>query len=154
MRRRVLRRVGIGFLIGVFLGQITQMIISFAFGYGEYVPVVDEFRNLFNSELAAVITQFFLTGMIGVALSLGSFIFEIDHWGLLKQYLTHLFTTGAVWITVVLICWMPQNKIGLIILIANFVAAYGITYCIQLSTTKRDIEQIKAALQIGEKGGK
>lgn len=153
MTKRVLARGCMGFIIGVFFGQITQLIISFLLGNGEYLAVTDEFRALFDTEWAAVFMQFFLTGFIGVALALGSFIFEIDHWGMMKQYLTHFFTTGAVWLTVVLLCWIPQTSIGVIIILANFIGAYAITYLIQLSISRKDIEQINVVLQTEETGG-
>ncbi|MCG7345478.1 DUF3021 domain-containing protein [Sporosarcina sp. ACRSL] len=153
MLKRVLGRMGTGFIIGVFLGQVTQLIISFFLGNGEFMPVSDQFGELFETKLAAVLTQFFLTGLIGLVLALGSFIFEIGRWGLLKQYMTHFFTTGAVWLTVVLLCWMPVTSMGLFILLANFVGAYGLTYWIQLLISRKDIEQINAVLQTKETGG-
>lgn len=154
MVKRVLGRLCIGFIIGVFLGQITQIIISIFLGKGEFIPVSDEISELFDTELTAVLTQFLLTGFIGVALALGSFIFKIDRWGLLKQYVTHFFTTGAVWLTVVILCWMPQTPMGWVILLANFVGAYVITYWIQLSISRKDIERINAVLKNKETGGR
>jgi hypothetical protein len=153
MLKRVLGRVCIGFIIGVFLGQITQFIISLFLGKGAFIPVSDEFSELFDTEFTAVLTQFILTGFIGVALSLGSYIFKVDRWGLMKQYLTHFFSTGAVWLTVVILCWIPQTPMGWTILLANFVGAYVITYWIQLSTSRKDIERINAVLKNKELGG-
>lgn len=154
MVKRLLGRVCIGFIIGVFLGQITQIIISLFLGKGAFIPVSDEFSELFDTELTAVLTQFILTGFIGVALALGSFIFNIDHWGLMKQYMTHFFTTGAVWLTVVILCWIPQTPMSWFILLANFVGVYVITYWIQLSISRKDIERINAILKSKEIGGR
>lgn len=154
MVKRVLGRVGKGFIIGVFLGQVTQIIISLFLGKGAYIPVSDKFIEFFDTELTAVLTQFILTGFIGVALALGSFIFEIDRWGLMKQYMTHFLTTGAVWLTVVILCWLPQSPMGWIILLANFAGVYVITYWIQLSISRKEIERINAVLknmEIGER---
>lgn len=154
MVKRVLGRVCIGFIIGVFLGQITQFIISLFLGKGAFIPVSDEFSELFDTELTAVLTQFILTGFIGIALSLGSYIFKVDRWGLMKQYLTHFFSTGAVWLTVVILCWIPQTPMGWTILLANFAGAYFITYWIQLSISRKDIERINAVLKNKELGGR
>ena len=147
MAKKVLRRVCIGFMAGVFLGQVTQLILSYLLGSGEFIAVLDKFSALFTTEFAAVLTQFLLTGLLGVAFALGTFIFEIDHWGLMKQFLTHLFTTGVVWLVVVFLCWTPLNAIGYIIIIINFIGAYSITYWIQLSIARKEIEKINAALQ-------
>ena len=153
MVKRLLDRVCIGFIIGVFFGQITQIIISSFLGKGAFIPVSDEFSDLFDKELTAVLTQFILTGLIGVALALGSYIFKIDRWGLMKQFMTHFFTTGAVWLTVVILCWIPKTPMGWTILLANFLGVYVITYWIQLSISKKDSERINAGVKNKERGG-
>jgi predicted lysophospholipase L1 biosynthesis ABC-type transport system permease subunit len=153
MAKKIAVRGVVGFVIGVFLGKITQLIISLMLGKGEYLPVSDQFGDMFETEMAAVLSQFFLTGLIGVVLALGSFIFEIDKWGLLKQHLLHFVITGAVWVPVVLICWMPQSRNGVLILLGNFIGAYIITYWIQFATSKKDIQRINSVLKYRKTGG-
>ena len=153
MIKRMVVRGTNGFIIGVFLGQVTQLFISLFIGKGEFFPVTDQFGLFFETEMIAVLVQFLLTGLIGVAFALGSFIFEIDKWGLLKQHVAHFLITGSVWVPVVLICWMPQSGKGIIILLANFIGAYVITYWIQFVISKKDIQQINAALQSEKVGG-
>lgn len=152
MIQKILGRISMGFIIGVTLGQITQLVISVLIGDGEFLSTTEEFGSLFSSEVTAVLAQFFLTGCIGVGLALGSFIFDIESWSLLKQYLIHLISTGAVWLPIVILLWMPQSIIGVIILLANFIGAYLITYWIQYVKSKKDIEEINAVLQQA-KGG-
>ncbi|MGG0741634.1 DUF3021 domain-containing protein [Niallia taxi] len=154
MVKRLLGRVCIGFIIGVFFGQVTQITISLFLGKGEFIPVSVEISELFDTELTAVLTQFILTGFIGVALALGSYIFKLDRWGLIKQYMIHFFTTGAVWLTVVILCWTPQTSMGWTILLANFIGVYIITYWIQLSISRKEIERINAVLKNEEIGRK
>jgi hypothetical protein len=153
--KKILYRGAGGFVIGVFLGQLTQLILSLLIGNGMFLPVTSTFGSYFEMEIIAVIIQFFLTGLIGVALALGSFIFDISKWSLIKQHMVHLVSTGLVWITIVIVIWVPQSSIGIVIFVVNFIIAYLITYLIQYSTSKKDIKQINDVLmQREETGGK
>jgi Protein of unknown function (DUF3021) len=154
MLKKILLRAFGGFAFGVFFGQITQLIISTFVGTGEFIPVTKEYADLFSNELSAVSVQFFLTGLIGVTFGIGSFIFEIDRWGLLKQHVVHFLMTSVVWLPVVIICWKPQSTTGVLILAVNFIFAYVLTYMIQLLNAKKDIQKINTVLQKGEAGVK
>ncbi|MFC4547766.1 DUF3021 domain-containing protein [Paenactinomyces guangxiensis] len=82
------------------IGQIVRRIYTRC-GY---------FLSFFVSEMTAVIVQILLTGIIGVTFATSSFIFNIVKWSLLKQYIVHFCITALVWIPIVMLLWMPQNR--------------------------------------------
>ncbi|OLN21495.1 hypothetical protein BTO30_14660 [Domibacillus antri] len=153
MKKLVSRMVG-GFVIGVIIGQIVQIIISFNLGQGEYMPVVDHFRSFFVSETTAVIVQILLTGIIGVTFATSSLVFNIAKWNLLKQYSVHLCITALVWIPIVMLLWMPKTSINTLIFFLNFLGTYVITWVVQYMISKNDIKQINAAIKSKQLEGK
>jgi Protein of unknown function (DUF3021) len=145
--KNILRRATGGFIIGVIIGQIVQILISLQFGQGEYLPVVSHFLSFFKNEMTAFIVQTLLTGMIGVTFATSSFIFDIAKWGLLKQYIVHFCITALVWVPIVTVIWTPKTFMNTLVLLLNFFGTYAITWVIQYRMSKKDIQQINAAIQ-------
>lgn len=152
--KNIFSRVVGGFIIGVIIGQVVQILISLKLGHGEYIPVVGHFRSLFDSEMIAVIVQILLTGIIGVTFATSALVFEIVKWSLLKQYTVHFCITALVWVPIVTLLWMPKTFISTIIFCISFLGTYVVTWVIQYMTSKNDIKQINAAIQSKRLEGK
>lgn len=150
MKKELLIRILGGYVIGVMIGQFVQLCLSIGLGQGRYIFVLPEFWALFESELAAVVTQMLLTGLIGIVFALAALIFDMAKWGMLKQYTVHFFITALVWIPVVLILWTPKTMINIVSLIASFLGTYVVTWLLQYNLSKRDIEKINGVLLRGE----
>ncbi|PFF27566.1 hypothetical protein CN327_29190 [Bacillus cereus] len=145
--KNLINRVFGGFVIGVIIGQVVQILISLKLGHGEYISVVDHFRSFFVSEMTAVIVQIMLTGIIGVTFATSSLVFEIAKWSLLKQYIVHFCITALVWVPIVTLLWMPKTFISTMIFFISFLGTYVITWVIQYIISKNDIKRINAAIQ-------
>ncbi|MFJ8526813.1 DUF3021 domain-containing protein [Bacillus sp. NPDC094106] len=145
--KNLFSRVVGGFVIGVIIGQIVQILISLKLGQGEYMPVVDHFRSFFVSEMTAVIVQIMLTGIIGVTFATSALIFDIVKWSLMKQYIVHFCVTALVWGPIVMILWMPKTFVSTLIFFISFLGTYVVTWAIQYMISKNDIKQINAAIQ-------
>ncbi|EEM16648.1 MULTISPECIES: DUF3021 domain-containing protein [Bacillus] len=145
--KNIISRVVGGFVIGVIIGEIVQLLISLPLGQGEYMPVVEQFRSLFVSKMSAVTVQILLTGLIGVTFATSSLVFDIVKWSLLKQYIVHFCITALVWGPIVTLLWMPKTSIGTLIFFIGFLGTYVITWTIQYMISKNDIKKINAAIQ-------
>ncbi|WP_459502997.1 DUF3021 domain-containing protein [Bacillus sp. C1] len=152
--KKLRSRVVGGFVIGVIIGQIVQLLISFTLGQGEYIPVVDQFRSFFVSEMSAVLVQILLTGLIGVTFATSALVFEIAKWSLLKQYIVHFCITALVWGPIVMLLWMPQTHFGTFIFFISFLGTYVITWVIQYIVSKNDVKKINAAIQLRKLEGR
>ncbi|SFI39997.1 MULTISPECIES: DUF3021 domain-containing protein [unclassified Bacillus (in: firmicutes)] len=145
--KNLINRVFGGFVIGVIIGQVVQILISLKLGHGEYISVVDHFRSFFVSEMTAVIVQIMLTGIIGVTFATSSLVFEIAKWSLLKQYIVHFCITALVWVPIVTLLWMPKTFTSTMIFFISFLGTYVVTWVIQYMISKNDIKRINAAIQ-------
>ena len=89
MLKSILKRVILGFIYGVFIGQTILIMISFFAGDGNFYPVSSYLRAYTNTTIAAVIIQYFLFGIIGVTFASSTIIFEIDKLNLIEQTSLH-----------------------------------------------------------------
>lgn len=145
--KSILSRIVGGFVIGILIGQVVQVLISFQVGQGTYLPVLDNFRAYFSNETTAFITQITLTGSIGVVFATSSLVFEIAKWGVLKQYMIHFCITSIVWVPIVMLLWPPETFKNVIMILISFLVTYILTWWIQCTFSKKDIQQINEAIQ-------
>lgn len=151
--KNIISRVVGGFVIGVIIGEIVQLLISLPLGQGEYMPVVEQFRSLFVSKMSAVTVQILLTGLIGVTFATSSLVFDIVKWSLLKQYIVHFCITALVWGPIVTLLWMPKTSIGTLIFFIGFLGTYVITWTIQYMISKNDIKKLMLRFNQGNLKG-
>ncbi len=148
--KTALKRGAISFLIGLGVSQIVNIFISLGTGGGGYISVMPEFAAHFPSEVAAVIVQALLTGLLSMAFAASSVFFLIEKWSFLRQCATHCLVTAAVWIPVVWFVWIPRAMPGLLIASVNFAATYVITWGIRLAVNRRVVRQINEKIQSKE----
>ena len=147
MLKKILLRSAISAPVSIVVNQLITIIISLVIGDGRYFPVTPAFAAMFESELAPVLVQMLLIGLIGATFAGSSAIFEIDRWSFLKQGVIHLAITSAVFITVALICWRPVNLAGVITLTGIMVFIYGCTWLSRYLIWRRCIRKLNARIQ-------
>ena len=85
MKKKAFLRGLLGFPIGISVGYIITILISFLAGNGTYTPCVPELLNQFKNEINAIAFQTVLCGLLGTASAAASIIWEIDRWSIVKQ---------------------------------------------------------------------
>lgn len=79
----------------------------------------------FDTEIAGVIIQYFITGILGAGFAAGSLIFEMDKWSLLKQTVLHFLISSIIMYFAGFFCgWFPHNLVSTIIWFAVFIVIY------------------------------
>lgn len=126
MKKQIIKRCGLGFVLGIVIGQLFSIIISVIWGNGSYYPCALELIEKMNSEIAAVIYQTFLSGCLGAGFGLCSLIWEKESWSLIRQ-------TGVYFIAVMLIMmpvayllyWMDHTLQGALSYFLIFVMIFA-----------------------------
>ena len=142
----VVRFLG-GFAFATFLGFLINLLISASIGNGEYLPVMPMLSAHFETELAAVFAQFLMIGMIGVTFSEGALIFNIARWSFPLQCIIHFLITAIIYIPFVCFCWFPLKTGGVLIMIANILFTYSLSWVIQYRVNRRNIAKINEKLK-------
>ena len=153
MLKTALKRGAISFPIGVGISQLVNILISLGTGHGAYISVMPDFAARFPNEVTAVIVQALLTGLLSFAFAASSVFFAVDRWSFLRQCAAHFAVTAAVWGPVVWLMWMPHTAPAMpamIVIPLNFIAAYAITWGVQVAVNRRTAKQINAKIQAKE----
>jgi hypothetical protein len=131
-------------------GQITMIIISLSMGGGRLYPAPPQLVALCKSEIAAVILQTILTGLIGVVFAAGSVVFEIEKWSIIKQCLVHFAITTSFWLPISYYFWTSHTTISVISCCASFLGTYIIIWLIQYFVWRNNVKKINEKLGEGK----
>lgn len=137
-----------GFFVGVVIGYAISLIQSAIVGNGNFYPVAPDFMTACGTELSATVIQFFLTGILGVFISISSTLFYTNKLNLLIQTVLHFLITTTATSLVAFICrWIPYSAAGVIIWFAIFFVIYAIIWIAYMIAAKKSIAQINKNLQ-------
>ena len=146
MKKALLRGL-IGFPIGVTIGYAITIFSSLALAKGHYAPVVPAMTEQFGSEIAAVIIQFFLCGIMGVAFAAMSVIWESERLNLAAQSSINFLLSVCTMIPIAYVChWMEHSLSGVLSYMAIFAGIYGSIWVVMYSVYRARIRKINADL--------
>lgn len=144
-----------GYAYAILITMAVQGVIMKVTGY---TPMLPEYMEHFDSEIAAYIVQMLLIGFISAVASAGSVIMELKKPGLLVQSILYFILMAAAWIPVGCYLWgLHKYPTTLISFTLSLLLTYGICWSVQYRICMRDVEQINKKLEtmgemMGEKG--
>ena len=147
MKKEVAKRAVLGFIYGVFIGQTILILESLMMRDGNFYAVSNSLLELAGTKIAAVIIQYFLTGIIGLTFAATTVIFEMDSWSLLRQSITHFIITSIVMYVAGFLCgWFPHTVASTLIWFGVFVFVYLIFWICFSLYYKNKVKKINEAL--------
>lgn len=148
MLKTIIKRILFGFATGVFIGETILILESLSAGTGSFYPVSPYLIKNAGSDLAAVIIQYFCTGIMGATFSASSIIFELDNWSLLKQTVIHFILTSVLMYIIGFICgWYPHNVVNTLIWFGMFIVVYIIFWLSFFLYYKKKTREINESLK-------
>lgn len=147
IKKALVKRAVLGFIYGVFIGQTILIIESLFMRDGNFYAVSNSLLELAGSKIAAVIIQYFLTGLIGTTFAATTVIFEMDSWSLLRQSITHFIITSIVMYVAGFLCgWFPHTLVSTLIWFGVFVVVYLIFWICFSLYYKNKVKKINEVL--------
>lgn len=147
MKKQVLLSALWGFSLGIAIGHVITILLSFARGDGGFYPCMPELIADMGSELQAVTLQTLLYGCIGVSFSVSSRIWQMDGWSLLKQTGVYFLINATVLLLAAYILrWMHRSVVGFLIYLGIFTAIFALAWVIQYGIWKRSLKKINQKL--------
>ncbi len=145
--KEFIKRAIMGFVYGVFIGQTILILESLVGGNGNFYPVSAYLLQHSSSQMAAVIIQYFLTGIIGISFATTTLIFEIDSWSITAQTALHFAITSVVMYISGFLCgWFPHTVRSTIIWFVIFIVIYLIMWASFMLYFKKQTRKINEAL--------
>ena len=147
MLNKIIKRALLGFIYGIFIGQTILILESLFKGDGIFHSVSEYLLAHTNTELAAVIAQYFITGIIGITFASTTVIFELDRWSLVAQTALHFVITSVVMFFAGFFCgWFPHTAISTLIWFGVFIVVYIIMWLSFTLYYRKKTKEINNAL--------
>lgn len=151
MKKTILLRGILGFPIGIAIGYCITIVTSLAWGHGYYSPCAPELESFTGSQISAVILQAILCGILGSVCAAGSVIWEIEHWGIVKQTGVYFLIILSVMMPIAYIThWMEHSLVGFISFFGVFVLIFVFIWITEFMIGKHNVDQINATLHRNE----
>lgn len=146
-KKELVKRLLTGFPAGIAIGYVMTIFVSLCIGEGRYSPCVPAFAEMMGNELAAVILQTVLTGVMGAGYSASSVIWQMD-WSLFKQTAVYFGVVAVLLLPVAYIThWMQHSFIGVLLYVATFIVIFAVIWGIVYAANKRKVKAMNASLQ-------
>lgn len=136
-----LKRAGLGFLLGMAVGNVIAVITRFASGE-ESRFVAEGLIQKAGSEAMAFLLQTLFAGIYGTICMAGMSFYDIEHWSMLRSYLVHYTIVIVSYIPVALfLCWV-QTAEEIAVIAAIQTVAYLIVWFIMYSIYKAQVKEL------------
>lgn len=141
--RKILKNILAFATIGVFIGMIISIVISYFYHSFQYYPSAPAFVARFTRPLNAVAVSFLLWIIIGQLFGFGSLIFEIKHWSLRKKTIINFLTYYLGLIPLALLAgWFPLTWPNFLLFTVIFIVVYTIIWLINWRLVLADINKV------------
>jgi hypothetical protein len=151
MLKKTIGRGALGFPLGICIGFLISICISAVLATGEYYPCVPDLVQTFESELAAVIFQTGLWGVLGSAFAAASVVWEVEKWSIARQTGIYFLVVSAVMLPIAYLTgWMEHSIGGLLLYFGVFIVIFAVIWAIQYLVWKTKIRHMNNSIK-GEK---
>lgn len=147
MKKEIIKRSLLGFPLGIAMGYLITILISLIWENGNYISCVPELVSAMGNEINAVILQTFLCGILGVGLSAGSVIWELDSWSLVKQTGIYFLIVSAILLPVAyLTYWMEHSLVGFLTYFGIIVFIFVVIWIIMFGIGRYNVHKMNEKL--------
>ena len=154
MKKKIIIRCSLGFLIGITIGYLITILISLVYADGYYSPCVPELISMTGSEINAVILQALLCGLLGAGFGVSSVIWEVDRWSIVIQTGIYFLIASIIMLpTAWLLYWMEHSIKGFLSYFIIFLLIFVIIWIIQFLVGKQNVRKMNANLYKAKSDG-
>ena len=148
MKKKIILRAALGFPIGIAIGHLITIFISLVWANGYYAPCVPELIDVMGSEIYAVILQALLCGLLGIGFAASSLIWEIEHWGIVKQTGIYFLIISVIMLPIAyLTYWMELSLMGFFSYYAVFALIFLVIWIIEFIIGRYNVRKMNAKLK-------
>lgn len=147
MKNKIIGRIVFGICIGIDIGLLMSIILSYLSGNKIYQPAPERFLQLFSNEITAMIASVFIWASIGVLFSVTSLIFTHTEFSISKMTVLHCIINYIFFVPLaVLAGWYSFDVIDLVSFTVIYIFVYFIVWIVFMLINKRYISEINAKL--------
>jgi peptidoglycan biosynthesis protein MviN/MurJ (putative lipid II flippase) len=148
MLKKIILRGALGFPLGICIGNVIAIALSLAIGNGRYLPCVPSLIDVFGSEIAAVVFQAIMCGVLGSAYAAASVVWEVEKWGIAKQTGTYALICAIVMMPIAYFTqWMEHSVSGFLLYFGIWLGIFVIVWIIQYFIWKYIIGRVNSKIK-------
>ncbi|WP_027625663.1 DUF3021 domain-containing protein [Clostridium lundense] len=121
MNNKYFKRGILGFCIGITVSIFISLVISLVLGDVKFYYISRKFLSYINNKLIAAIFQVFLSGVLGVAVSISMLCFEVEKWSLLQQATIHFIIMSSLMLCIFLLSPLLFIECFIILILLYFI---------------------------------
>ena len=144
MRKALVKKLIIGFVIGAIVGNSVAMISSLF--YGHFAIIADSLKNSLGLA-GGILIQSFFSGLIGLAGIGGMLFYDVEKWSLVSATIAH-FASIIISFTIAffLLGWGDRSLVVYVIIVASEVISFIIIWLIMFNHWKKRIKELNENL--------
>ncbi len=147
MKKKILFRGLLGFPLGVAICYFITIITSLIFADGFYSPCVPSLTAVMGNEIRAVVLQAVLGGVLGAGFAAGSVIWDIEHWGIVKQTGIYFILACFLMMPIAYFThWMEHSVKGFFSYLGIFVLIFIMIWAVEFLVGKQNVKRMNAKL--------
>lgn len=147
MKKKIIWRSILGFPIGITIGYIITIIISFIWAGGYYVSCHPGLISVMGNEIKAVLVQAVFCGLLGTGFAAASVIWDVEHWGIVKQTGIYFLVITVIMMPIAYMTyWMEHSLTGFLSYFGIFVFLFVVIWMVQFIIGKRNVKKMNADL--------
>ena len=150
MKKKAVFRGLLGIPLGIAAGHLITVVGSLLEGQGTYLPCAPELMAAMGGELAAVLWQTLLWGVLGGVFGACSVIWELERWSLAGQTGLYFLITAAAMLPIAYgLYWMEHTPAGFLRFAGVYALIFLLVWLIQSLLAVRSIARLNTALKGG-----
>ena len=140
---KTLKRAGLGFFIGVFVGNVISALSGWPDAF-----VTEKLLAMTGGLASAVLVQTLLSGVLGAVSFAGVSLYDVESWPLLRIAIVHYLIIEAAYMPIAFFLgWLSAAMEALIWLLISAVA-YLIIYIIMWLIYRRQVRELNALNEV------
>lgn len=148
MKRRLINHFLFGLPLGVTYGLLVTLGYSYAWGAHVYSPSTPVFVSASSNSLNVLSFSILIWALMGALFAVAVLIFEMDHWSLARQTLTHFCVTLVGFMALAYLAgWYPLNLTSLSSEVLVFVVIYLVFWFSSMLRTRRNVAAINRKIK-------
>lgn len=153
MKRQIILRGILGIPVGITIGYLIAIVISFIWAEGYYAPCAPDLVEAMGNEINGVILQTLLSGLLGAGFAAGSVIWEIESWSIVKQTAVYFGIVSVIMMpTAYCLYWMEHSIRGFISYFGIFALIFAVIWAIEFVIGRCMVKRMNAGLSRMKKG--
>lgn len=142
MLMKTLKRAGIGFLLGMAIGNFIAFITAYTSSGGEVHFMPEKLIEHCGGEAMAFLMQTLLSGLIGLAGFAGMSLYELEEWGMAAAMGTHFGIVMLIFLPCGYLLYWLNTWEDMIIMSVIMAVAYLIVWAIMCAVYRRQVKQL------------